>query len=276
MPDSARLFGTCAALALAVFGTGSAPVNFRQVAGNELRICSDPNNLPFSNARSEGFENKLAELVAHDLHKTLTNVWTPQREHFVKDSLNAGTCDAIMGVPVGFDAVDVTRPYYASGYAFVHRADRHLDLHSIKDPRLKRLKIGVHLIGDGDTPPNQVLSRQGIVTNVVGFMIYGDYAMPNPPARLIEAVESGAVDVAAVWGPFGGYFAKHAQVPLAVAVISDTEAFAPLMFAYEIGMGVRKGDHALKSTLENAIARHRTEIRKLLSDYGVPLVNATP
>src|SRR3982074_3656488 len=138
-------------------------------ADRGLRVCSDPNNLPFSNARGEGFENKLAELVAHDLHKTLTNVWTPQREHFVKDSLNAGTCDAIMGVPVGFDAVDVTRPYYASGYAFVYRADRHLDLRSIKDPRLKRLKIGVHLIGDGDTPPNQVLSREGIVTNVVGF-----------------------------------------------------------------------------------------------------------
>jgi ABC-type amino acid transport substrate-binding protein len=158
----------------------------------------------------------------------------------------------------------------------VYRTDRHLDLRSIKDPRLKSLKIGVHLIGDGDTPPNQVLSREGIVRNVVGFMIYGDYSLPNPPARLIEAVESGTVDVAAVWGPFAGYFAKRAQVPLAVAIISDTEPFAPLMFSYEIGIGVRKGDRALKSALENVIERHRMEIGKLLSDYGVPLVKATP
>jgi quinoprotein dehydrogenase-associated probable ABC transporter substrate-binding protein len=263
----------CAAALLLFFGAASAPVDFRLGAGSELRVCADPNNLPFSNARGEGFENKLAELIARDLKKTLIYNWAAEREHFVKDTLGAQLCDVIMGVPEGLNAVDVTQPYYASSYVFVYRKDRHLDLHSIRDPRLKHLKIGVHLIGDDDTPPMQAFARQGIVANVSGFMIFGDYAKPNPPARLVEAVESGAVDVAAVWGPIGGYFAKHSRVPLTVVPITGTDAFLPLVFRYEMGMGVRKGDR-LKFTLDRIIARHQTDIRNLLTSYGVPLATS--
>jgi quinoprotein dehydrogenase-associated probable ABC transporter substrate-binding protein len=257
---------------LLLFGGGSAPLSFQpQPAAKTLRVCADPNNLPFSNSRMEGFENKLAQLVARDLDKTVVYTWAPEREHFVKDTIQAGHCDAIMGVPVGMDALEVTRPYYASSYVFVSRTDRHLDLHSITDTRLKRLKIGVHLIGDEDTPPTQALGREGIIANVVGFMIFGDYAKPNPPARLIEAVQSGRIDVAAVWGPIGGYFAKKSSVPLDVAPITNTEDFAPLAFGYRIGMGVRKGDRALKTALDGVIARHQDDIRNLLESYGVPI-----
>jgi ABC-type amino acid transport substrate-binding protein len=118
----------------------------------------------------------------------------------------------------------------------------------------------------------QALSREGIVQNVVGFMIFGDYSKPNPPARLIEAVEKGDLDVAAVWGPLGGYFAKHSPVPLDVVPIADANEFTPLVFAYRMAMGVRQGDVALKTALNGVIARRHDEIRNLLANYGVPLV----
>jgi mxaJ protein len=263
-----------AALFLLMFGTASAPVAFRPAAASELRVCADPNNLPFSNAKGEGFENRLAALVARDLKKKVTYVFEMQREHFVKDTLNAGRCDVVMGVPMGFDEADLTRPYYRSAYVFVYRTDRNFGLRSIKDARLKSLKIGVHLMGAGDTPPVQALGREGIVQNVVGYMIYGDTSKPNPPARLIEAVEKGDIDVAAVWGPLGGYFAKHSRVGLAVVPIADTDSFAPLVFGYDIAMGVRRGDRTLRAQLDRIIQNRRAEIRNLLLAYGVPLTEA--
>jgi quinoprotein dehydrogenase-associated probable ABC transporter substrate-binding protein len=254
-----------------IFGMASAPVNFRAAAKDELRVCADPNNLPFSNKSREGFENRIAELVARDLNRPLTYVFAIQRDNFVKKTLNAGLCDLVIGLPVGFDQADLTRPYYQSEYAFVYRADRKLGLHSMRDKRLSELKIGVHLIGDADTPPVAALTRQGIVRNVVGFMMYGDTSRPNPPARLIEAVENGSVDVAAVWGPLGGYFAKHSPVPLEVSPITDVSGFSPLKFRYQMAMGVRHGDDLLKSQLNQIITSRNAEIRNILISYGVPV-----
>lgn len=265
-------FATLSVAAFAmVFGSASAPVNFHQAVKDELRVCADPNNLPFSNRAGEGFENKIAQLVARDLHRPLRYVFAIQRDNFIDRTLNAGLCDLVIALPAGFGAADLTEPYYQSEYAFVYRADRRLDLHSIKDKRLSKLKIGVHLIGDADTPPLAALTQEGIVQNVVGFMMYGDTSRPNPPARLIEAVENGTVDVAAVWGPLGGYFAKHSPVPLDVAPITDVSGFAPLNFHYRIAMGVRHGDDGLKRQLNSIIARRRGEIRNILIGYGVPL-----
>jgi mxaJ protein len=238
-----------------------------------LRVCADPNNMPFSNAEGEGFENKLAEMLAADLGKHVTYEWRAQRRGFVRNTLKAEVCDVMMGVPAHYDLVDATRPYYRSTYVFVSRADRNLDIASIKDPRLKNLKIGVHLIGDDgmNTPPAHALSQQGVVTNLVGYSIYGDYRDPDPPARLIEAVERGDIDLAAAWGPFAGYAAKTSQVPLVLVPIADAESFAPLRFQFEIAMGVRKGDAALKTQLDDFIALKQPELRALLQSYGVPL-----
>lgn len=260
------------ALCLAVFGTASQPLApIRPPTAKELRICADPSNLPFSNARGEGFENKLAEMLARDLHESVTYFWAPERENFVRKTLNAGSCDVVMGVPAGWDEVETTRPYYTSRYVFVSRRDRALELRSITDPRLKTLKIGVHLAGDSDAPPVQALGSQGISRNVVGFLIYGDTSKPNPPARVIEAVEAGQVDVAAVWGPLGGYFARQARVPLVVTPITGTERFAPLRFDYATAIGVRRGNTARARQLDGILARHASEIRNLLLSYGVPL-----
>jgi mxaJ protein len=246
-------------------------------AGRELRVCADPNNLPFSNREGEGFENRIAELVAEELDAELSYTWWAQRRGFIRNTLNAGVCDVVMGVPAGYELLETTAAYYRSAYVYVYRADSGLDLHSITDPRLRDLRIGVHLIGDdgANPPPAHALGAQGIVDNVFGYMIYGDYREPNPPARVIEAVAEGDLDVAAVWGPFGGYFAKHAPVPLAAVPITDTAAFAPLRFEFGVAMGVRKGDRALLEELNGIIERRREDIDALLDAYGVPRVAGT-
>ncbi len=254
-----------------LFGSASAPVDFRRAVRDELRVCADPNNLPFSNRNGDGFENRIAQLVARDLHRPLGYVFAIQRDNFVEKTLNAGLCDLVISLPVGFDAADLTIPYYQSQYVFVYRADRKLALHSMRDNRLSKLKVGVHLIGDADTPPMMALTREGIVKNIVGFMMYGDTSKPNPPARLIEAVENGSIDVAAVWGPLGGYFAKHSAVPLDVVPITDVQGFAPAVFQYRIAMGVRHGDERLKAQLDAIIEKRHSEIRNILAYYGVPL-----
>jgi len=240
---------------------------------DDLRVCADPNNLPFSNRAGEGFENKLAEMVAQKLGKSVVYTWWAQRRGFIRHTLKAGDCDLVMGVPAQYDLVETTRPYYRSTYVFVTQTARHLRLNAIDDPQLRGLAVGVHLIGDdgNNTPPAHALGQQGIIDNVRGFMIYGDYREPDPPARLIEAVEHGEIDVAAAWGPLAGYVAKTSTVPLTVAPIAAGERFAPQQFQFEIAMGVRKGDHALRDRLNDFIAQNGSEIVALLADYGVPL-----
>ena len=240
----------------------------------DFRVCSDPNNLPFSNRAGQGFENKIAELVAHDLGERLTYTWAEQHEGFLRRTMKAGICDVVMAAPSGMDDVAETRPYYTSNYVFVSRAGDNLKLSSLTDPRLRTLKIGVHLMGEEAAPPAAALGQQGIVNNVTGFVIYGDYAKPNPAARLIEAVQNGSIDVAAAWGPLAGYFAKHSRVPLTVTPITHTAQFTPLTFRFSIAMGVRPRDAALLRRLDAILAREQTAIKKILTAYGVPLASA--
>jgi mxaJ protein len=239
-----------------------------------LRVCADPNNMPFSNRAGEGFENKLAEMVARQFGKIVSYTWWAQRRGFIRHTLTAGDCDLVMGIPARFDLVESTQPYYRSTYVFVSQTARHLRLDAIDDPQLRSLAIGVHLIGnDGNnTPPAHALGQQGIVDNVRGFMIYGDYREPDPPARLIEAVGHGKIDVAAAWGPLAGYAAKQSSIPLTITPIVAGERFTPQRFQFDIAMGVRKGDHALRDRLNDFIAEHRPEIAALLESYGVPVV----
>ncbi len=241
---------------------------------DEFRVCADPNNLPFSNSAEAGFENKLASMVAEHFGQKVAYTWWTQRRGFIRNTLKVGQCDVVMGVPEGYALVETTKPYYRSTYVFVSRQDRKLDLSSLLDPRLHYLAIGVHLIGDdgNNPPPAQALGAEGIVDNVRGYSIYGDYRQANPPARLIEAVETGEIDVAAAWGPLGGYFAQRSAVPLNVNPIRDYEGFAPQQFQFAIAMGVRKGDHALRDRLNAFIDAHRSEIASLLRSFGVPLL----
>jgi quinoprotein dehydrogenase-associated probable ABC transporter substrate-binding protein len=238
-----------------------------------LRVCADPNNLPFSNAREEGFENRIARLAAGALGARLEYTWHPQRRGFIRNTLNAGTCDAVIGITPNADTLDTTRPYYRSTHVFVTRARDNLTVRSMDDPRLTRLRIGVHVVGDdyASPPPLQALGRRGIVRNVSGYSIYGNYAEPDPPARLIEAVARRDVDVAIVWGPLGGYFAARQKVPLRVTEMASDADGPSLPFSYAISMGVRKGDQRLRESLQDVLDDNASDIQAILRAYRVPL-----
>jgi quinoprotein dehydrogenase-associated probable ABC transporter substrate-binding protein len=234
-----------------------------------LKVCADPNNLPFSNQAGEGFENRLAQLLGQALGEKVEYTWWAQRRGFIRNTLKAGRCDVVIGVPSNFDQTLTTEPYYRSSYALVYRKNSGYDLHTLDDPQLAKLKIGVHLVGDGISPPAEVLARRGLVDNVVGYSIFGDYRQPNPPARLIEAVARGDVDVAIAWGPLAGYFARHSDLALVVVPLPQS-GNAALPFQFSISMGVRRDDVAMRDRLNAVLEQKRPEIHALLEQYGVP------
>lgn len=238
-----------------------------------LRVCSDPNNLPFSNAKREGFENILAERLARDLGTGVVYTWWAQRRGFLRNTLNAGTCDVVMGYPADAEGVIATRPYYRSTYVFVTRRARQLEIRSFDDPQLRTLRIGVQLIGDDgmNSPPAHALSRRGIVGNLVGYTVYGDYRQDSPPAAIVNAVARGDIDIATAWGPLAGYFATRAAEPLAVTPVQPMQDGA-MRQTFAIAMAVRKDDTARAARLNQFITSHQREIDALLAQYGVPRV----
>jgi mxaJ protein len=240
-----------------------------------LRVCADPNNLPFSNERQEGFENRIAELVAREMKAELRYVWWAQRRGYIRNTLRAGLCDLFIGMPTGLDMVLVTRPYYRSTYTFVTRRGGPR-IASFDDPRLQRLRVGVQIIGDdyANAPPAAALSNRGIVRNVRGYSVIGDYRDPSPPSRIVRAVARGEVDVAVVWGPLAGYFARRSTVPLRVVPVSPEVDVPYLPFVFDIAMGVRHGETALRDSLDAVIARRQRDIDRILADYGVPRADA--
>jgi mxaJ protein len=244
-------------------------------AARELKVCADPNNLPFSNQKGEGFENRIAALVAQDLGATVTYTWWAQRRGFIRETLKAGLCDLVPGTMLGLETLRSTRPYYRSGYVFVARADGPR-IQSFDDPALRDLRIGVQLVGDDgvNPPPAEALARRGLAGHVVGYTLYGDYAQPNPAGRIVAAVAQGEIDVAVVWGPFAGYFAPRQPVALTVTPVQpQTEGLVPMVF--DIAMGVRREDKPLADEVNAALSHRRGEIDAILARYGVPRLDHT-
>ena len=263
------------AMALAVGSTlaphvAAAPA--AEAAGERLRVCAEPDNMPLSNRHEDGFENHIARLLADELHADLVYEWQPQRRGFVRKTIGADLCDVWIGVPAGFERMLTTRPYYRSGYVFLNRADAAEPLRSLDDPRLASLRIGVQLIGNdlAATPPALALARAGAVDRVVGYTVYGDGAAVE---RISADLARGQLDAAIVWGPQAGYFVAHGPVPLAL-----TPAIAPngfeMPFAFAIAIGVRKSAPALQHELDAALERRADDVRRILDDYGVPQVDA--
>jgi len=238
-----------------------------------IRVCADPNNLPFSNSSQQGFENRIAALVARDLHRPLQYFWLPQRRGFVRNSLKAGRCDLVIGTPVSSGRLQPTRAYYRSSYAFVSRRDRHLRIASFDDARLKTLTIGIQLTGDdyNNPPAAYALASRRIIDNVRGFPVYGDYSRPDPLRGIVDAVAGGKVDVAVVWGPVAGYFGQREPVAMDVVAVHGAGDGPALPLEFDIAMGVRPGDDALRAAVDRIIERRRAEIRQILTAYGVPL-----
>lgn len=239
-------------------------------AAAPLRVCADPNNLPFTNSAGEGFENKLASLIARDQGTTVEYVWWPQRRNFIRDTLEMRRCDVMMGLPADDTEAATTKPYYRSTYVFVTRRDARIRVRSFDDPRLKTMRIGVQLIGDDDasSPPAHALSRRGIIRNLVGYSVYGE----GRGDSLVTAVARGEVDIASAWGPQAGYFSARQSVPLNLVPVSPAldGNFLPQTFA--ISMAARRGETTTIRMLNRFIDTHRPEIARLLAEYHVPLV----
>jgi mxaJ protein len=243
-------------------------------AAPPLRVCSDPNNMPFSNQQRQGFENRIATMVARELGRPLEYAWSPQRRGFIRNTLNAGRCDVVIGVPANYGLVQPTQAYYRSTYAFVSRRDRHLRVQSFDDERLKTLTIGIQITGDDyDNPPAaQALAARHLAANVRGYTVYGDYSKPDPQRDVVDAVAERRVDVAVVWGPLAGYYGRHEPVAIDVTPVRAQEENHSLAFAFDIAMGVRRGDTKLRDALDRVITRRSADIRRILTSYGVPLV----
>jgi mxaJ protein len=238
-----------------------------------LRVCADPNNLPFSDQAGRGFENEIVALIAQDLGATVEYTWWAQRRGYVRHTLKADICDVWSGVASGAEMMTSTRPYYRSSYVFVTRADRGLHIASFDDPQLRKLVIGVQMVGSDamNTPPAHALARRGIVENVRGYMLYGDYRQPHPASAIIDAVENGDVDVAVAWGPMAGYFAAQASTPLTIEPVEPwRDGTVPM--AFYISMGVRRGDNALLKRLDESLERNHAAISAILAAYHVPVL----
>jgi len=245
------------AVCLAAFGLGTVAASENGPLWPptpELRICADPNNLPFSNRAAQGFENEIAELIAQDLGVALSYTWIPERNSLLRTTLNDGRCDVVLGVTSSDSRMLTTQPYYRATYVFVQRASLTDPIRSLSDPRLGQLRIGIHVIGDE-------------------FNGLDDRRSPH---ELIQAVADGRIDLAIAWGPLAAYFARISGKPLALTPVPAGQGAAAGQLSYDIAMGVRRNDSALRNALDGALSRRHTEIAAILAQYGVPVVAADP
>jgi len=233
-----------------------------------LRVCADPRNLPFSNEKGEGFENKLAELFAEKLQKKLDYMYFPQAAGFVRMTLVAHRCDVIMGFPQGDDLVQGTNPYYRTAYALVAKQGSGLDqVAALEDQRLKGKHIGIV----AGTPPATNMAAYGLMTNAKSYPLMIDTRFDSSTVAMINDLMSGEIDAGVLWGPMAGYYARRANPPLHVTPLVK-ETSGPRL-AYRIGMGVRPADQNWKRLLNRLIQENQPAINKILLDFGVPLLD---
>ena len=238
-----------------------------------LRICVDPNNLPYSNRNHEGFEDKIAELIARDLGLSLHYDWLPQRLGFYRTALKTFDSQLVMAAPVGFDMALTTAPYYKSSYVFVTRADSKVK--SLDDAALRSMKIGVQLNGK-DTPATHALAERKLIQNVQGFPAF-DESTARPAEKIVQAVANREVDVALVWGPQAGFFVKRQKLEMTpITPQVDGQGPGAMPFAFSICMAVRRPERDLRDRINQAIASRRSEIDRILDDYSVPRLPLDP
>ena len=241
-----------------------------------LRVCADPDNMPFSNQAGDGFENKIAELLAQTWNSKLEYVWWPVRRGFFSRGLNGRYCDVAITAPAGLDMAGVTGPYFRSSYVIIYRKDSGLDISSLDDPKLKQLKIGVNLLNADaeNTPPAMALSSHGVVGTLVGFgTFYSEGGLR--PEDIINAVVDSTIDVAIVWGPVAGYFAKTARVPLVMRPLPD-DSLSGIPFSFSLGLATRKRETVMRDSLQKFVDTKRPELQKILEQFNVPMLPLTP
>ena len=241
-----------------------------------LMVCADPENLPYSNKAGEGFENKIAALIAADMHMGVEFFFFPEHKTFLRRTLNDGACDLVVSVPAGMRQIAQTRPYFASSYVAITRADDKRHFTSFDDAWLRDASIGLQLVGNegATTPPAVALSRRGVVQHITAFPMWAEEGVASPQGKIVDAVADGSIDVAFVWGPFAGYFARAHGAALRLEQIAADPAMPGVPFEFQMTMGVRKKDLALRDQVQDAIGRHTAEIAAILHDYGVPIAAA--
>jgi quinoprotein dehydrogenase-associated probable ABC transporter substrate-binding protein len=232
-----------------------------------LRVCADPSNLPFSNEKGEGFENKIAELLASELGVPVRYTWYPDTVGFVRNTLRARKCDLIIGTASGSELVQNTNPYYRSAFGLVYRKESSLAITSLDDPTLQSLEIGI-IAG---TPPATLLAQKGLLGHVHSYQLFVDTRFEHPAQDLVHDVAAGKVDVGIVWGPIAGYFAKQETTPLVVVPLRSEGS--PMHLDFRITMGVRPNEPEWKRQVNDLIRKKQPEITRILLDYGVPLLD---
>lgn len=271
-----------AAIALAGLFVGVAALPGQDLRSNMpkegiVRVCADPDNLPLSNTKGEGFENKIAELIAKKWSSKLEYAWWPVRRGFFSRALNGRYCDIAITAPDKLDFAATTKPYYRSGYVMLYRKDSGLDIQSLADPRLKKLKIGVNLLNSDaeNTPPAMALSRYGVVGNLIGFTTFYTTRADERPESIVQAVIDKTIDVAIAWGPLAGYFAKRSPDPLVMQMLEPVDSATGLPFAFNMSMATRRKDPELRDSLDRFISQNKGEILAILKDYNAPLLTLT-
>jgi quinoprotein dehydrogenase-associated probable ABC transporter substrate-binding protein len=246
----------------------NADLSIELIDPKVLRVCADPRNLPFSNEKGEGFENKLAELFAAKLEKKLSYAFLPQATGFVRMTLGSHRCDVIMGFPQGDDLAQGTNPYYRTAYALVTKRDSSLsDVATLADERLKGKHIGIV----AGTPPATNMAANGLMANAKPYPLVIDTRIDSSAQAMIKDLMSGQIDAGILWGPMAGYYAKQANPPLTVTPLIK-ETTGPRL-VYRIGMGVRIADQNWKRQLNRLIQENQPEINKILLSYAVPLLD---
>jgi quinoprotein dehydrogenase-associated probable ABC transporter substrate-binding protein len=276
------MMAACAALAVPIHAGAqerqAPPAAPPPDAGNQLsielvdpkvlRVCADPSNMPFSDEHEDGFENKLAQLLAKKLGKSLAYTWYPQAPGFVRNTLGGYRCDVIMGYPQGNDLVQSTNPYYRTTYALVVKPGNGLDgVDRLDDPRLKGKHIGIV----AGTPPATILTVNGLMPEAKPYPLVVDTRVDSSAQAMVRDIRDGAVDAGVLWGPLAGYYARHDQPALAIVPLLHEDRRVRL--TYRITMGVRFSDQEWKRTLNRLIQENQAEINRIMLDYGIPLLD---
>jgi quinoprotein dehydrogenase-associated probable ABC transporter substrate-binding protein len=254
--------------ALLICGSGAAGAQTGELVDRSvLEVCADPNNLPFSDEKKEGFENKIAELIGAELGRPVDYVWFPQVIGFVRNTLRANRCDLVMGTVAGDEIMQTTNPYYFTTYVILWRSDKEFAFAGLDDPRLKTLRLGVV----AGTPPSDLLVRYDLMSHTKPYALSVDTRFESPPREMVQDVVAGTIDVGFLWGPIAGYYRKRDALPLTLVPLKS-EPGAPRM-AYHIAMGVRANEPEWRRGINAAILKRQAEITAILRDYGVPLLN---
>ena len=234
---------------------------------DEFKVCADQDNLPYSNDKGEGFENKIAEVLAADLGKELSYQFWHDRFGFLRNTLNAKRCDVIIGTNTTYDALDTTKPYYRAGHVWIYREDSGYDISSWDSPDLKKGVIGLV----DKSPVTQALNANGLMANARPYRIQRD--LTRSPGEPVEDVISGKIDVAIMWGPLGGYYAKQSDVDLVVVEIPEYSTGIKKLQGktyWNISAGVRKREVERREMVEGAIFRNLDKIYAIMDEYGIP------